>query len=69
MRINGPAEPTQRLPNTLSISIPGVYASKLLQELQQQLAASAAAACHSGAEACVSAVLAAMQVGKGGKVG
>jgi hypothetical protein len=73
VRINGPTESTQRLPNTLSISIPGVYASKLLQELREQLAASTAAACHSGAEACVSSVLAAMHVrrigGHGGEGG
>lgn len=55
-----------RLPNTLSISIPGIIASELLRDLKDKLAASAGAACHSGHSggATVSSVLRAMGVGK-----
>ncbi len=60
-RVNGPRDERARLPNTLSISVRGLRAGALLAELGEQLAASAAAACHSGA-AAVSPVLAAMGV-------
>ncbi|KAL4448398.1 hypothetical protein ABPG75_005617 [Micractinium tetrahymenae] len=60
-RVNGPAEPAARLPNTLSIGIAGIQASTLLAELSDRLAASAGAACHSNGGA-VSAVLRAMGV-------
>eukprot|EP00887_Chlorella_sp_A99_P007572 scaffold28.g7572.t1 len=59
-RVNGPAEPACRLPNTLSISIPGVSASRLLATLADRLAVSAGAACHSDGGPAVSAVLVAM---------
>ena len=65
-RVNGPPDldPGARLPNTLSISIPGVQASALLAELADALAASAGAACHSssggGGPPVVSPVLRAM---------
>jgi cysteine desulfurase len=61
VRVNGPADDADRLPNTLSIGIRGVNAAALLQELSEQLAASAGAACHSGG-AAISPVLAAMGV-------
>ena len=61
-RVNGPACSEQRLPNTLSIGIKGLRASELLCSLQDELAASAGAACHSSQQATVSAVLQAMQV-------
>eukprot|EP00967_Tisochrysis_lutea_P102738 scaffold154787_cov29-Tisochrysis_lutea.AAC.1 len=61
VRINGPANPSLRLPNTLSIGLRGVVASALLERLSDRVAASAGAACHSG-EASVSAVLRAMGV-------
>lgn len=60
-RVNGPAEPAARLPNTLSIGILGIQASSLLAELSERLAASAGAACHSSGSA-VSSVLRAMGV-------
>ncbi|KAL4433218.1 hypothetical protein ABPG77_003266 [Micractinium sp. CCAP 211/92] len=60
-RVNGPAEPAARLPNTLSIGIAGIQASSLLAELSERLAASAGAACHSSGSA-VSSVLRAMGV-------
>jgi cysteine desulfurase len=60
-RVNGPRDPAGRLPNTLSISVKGLPASALLASLGDCLAASAAAACHSGA-AGGSPVLAAMGV-------
>lgn len=66
LRVNGPADPARRLPNTLSLSIGGLVASAALQRLSSQLAASAGAACHSddaaaGRPAAVSSVLAAMK--------
>ena len=69
MRVNGPSFSSQRLPNTLSISIRGLSSSKLLANLSDRLAASAGAACHAhhcdeGERAAVvpSAVLQAMGV-------
>jgi cysteine desulfurase len=54
-------EEAERLPNTLSLAVPGVPAPALLDRLGDLLAASAGAACHgSGGE--VSGVLAAMGV-------
>lgn len=49
VRVNGPSDDDKRLPNTLSISIKGLKASQLLQEVSSTLAASAGSACHSGA--------------------
>jgi cysteine desulfurase len=60
-RINGPADASERLPNTLSIGLRGVSSGALLASLKDKLAASAGAACHSNA-ASVSAVLRAMDV-------
>lgn len=59
IRINGHAE--KRLPNTLSISVHGVDASMLLAQIEQKLAISAGAACHSGTVR-ISHVLQAMDV-------
>jgi cysteine desulfurase len=59
IRLNGPVE--RRLPNTLSISFRGIEANALLSEINQQVAASAGAACHADGVS-VSAVLMAMQV-------
>lgn len=61
-KVNGPTSALQRLPNTLSISIKGLKASQLLAELNEELAASAGAPCHSDEKATVSSVLQAMQV-------
>jgi cysteine desulfurase NifS/selenium donor protein len=58
-RLNG--HPEQRLPNTLSISIPGIEANAILSELADEVAASAGAACHAG-ETKMSATLKAMEV-------
>lgn len=63
VQINGPADPSLVLPNTLSISIKGLAAPSLLQMLQEKLAASAGAACHSSRGASVSPVLQAMRLG------
>lgn len=57
--VHGAAAP--RLPNTLSIALPGIEAWKLLADLREVVAASAGAACHSSG-AHVSPVLAAMGV-------
>ncbi len=56
--LNG--HPTERLPNTLSVSFPGIDANTLLSELEN-IAASPGAACHTN-KAEPSAVLVAMQV-------
>jgi len=57
-KVNG--HPQKRLPNTLSISFPGVEANTILSELNT-IAASAGAACHSD-QIDVSHVLSAMKV-------
>jgi len=58
-RRNG--DPARCLPNTLSVSFPNVDASTLLAEIDDQIAASAGAACHAdGVD--VSTVLEAMKV-------
>lgn len=46
VRLNG--HPEMRLPNTLSLTFLGVDASTLLSEIENQVTASAGAACHSG---------------------
>jgi len=57
--VNG--HPERRLPNTLSISFHGVDANALLDVIQDKVAASAGAACHSG-HVQVSHVLQAMHI-------
>ena len=59
VKLNG--HPEQRLPNTLNLSFRGIEANTLLAELQDHVAASAGAACHSG-DINISAVLTAMKV-------
>ncbi len=59
IRLNG--HPELRLPNTLSLGFRRVNASMLLSEIENEVAASAGAACHSDGVS-VSAVLRAMQV-------
>jgi len=48
LRLNG--HPTERLPNTLNVSFPGVSGNALLAAAPE-LAASTGSACHEGAEA------------------
>jgi len=55
--LNG--HPTERLPNTLHISFPGIVGRELLSRVAGQVAASVGSACHSETDA-VSGVLAAM---------
>jgi selenium donor protein len=57
LKING--HPRERLPNTLNVSFPGIDANTLLDELREEVAASAGAACHSDS-VVVSSVLKAM---------
>jgi cysteine desulfurase len=57
--VHGDAE--NKLPNTLSVALPGVEATELLARLENEVAASAGAACHSGGDA-MSHVLVAMGV-------
>jgi len=46
LKLNG--HPSQRLPNTLNVSFPGVSANDLLRAVEARVAASAGAACHAG---------------------
>jgi len=55
------ARGAERLPNTLSVALPGAAADSLLERLGEEVAASAGAACHAQ-EVKVSHVLAAMGV-------
>jgi cysteine desulfurase len=57
--LNG--HPEERLPNTLSLSFPGIEANLILSELSDLVAASAGAACHAG-ETNISTTLMAMGV-------
>ncbi len=57
--LNG--HPEHRLPNTLSLSFPGINASLILSECSAEVAASAGAACHAGGTG-ISATLAAMHL-------
>lgn len=59
VRLNG--HPENRLPNTVSLSFRGIEANRLLSEISQDVAASAAAACHAD-EVDISAVLREMGV-------
>jgi cysteine desulfurase len=59
LRVNG--HPDHRLPNTLSVSVHGVDANVLLGAIEEKVAASGGAACHSG-QVHVSHVLVAMRV-------
>jgi cysteine desulfurase len=55
VHVNG--HPTERLPNTLSVSFPRVEANTLLDAIGDRVAASAGAACHSGDDIQMSYVL------------
>jgi len=57
LMLNG--HPTERLPNTLHVSFPGIAGRELLSRVAGRVAASVGSACHSEADA-VSGVLAAM---------
>lgn len=59
VRVNGHRE--QRLPNTLSVSFGGREANRLLEDVGQDVAASAGAACHSDA-VVISHILKAMGI-------
>jgi cysteine desulfurase len=55
--VNG--HPTERLPNTLNVSLPGINAAGLLGAIRTEVACSTGSACHAG-HAAPSAVLLAM---------
>ena len=59
IKLNG--HPEKRLPNTLSISFKGIDADMLLNEIKDDVAVSAGAACHSGVTR-ISHVLSAMNI-------
>lgn len=62
VRLNGPADAALQLPNTLSLSVKGMSAPSLLEQLVDKLAASPGAACHSSRGPSVSPVLQAIQL-------
>lgn len=64
VRTNGPADPTRRLPNTLSVGLKGVRSGELLANIGDVVACSAGSACHSSGSQTLSysAILKAMNV-------
>jgi len=66
LMLNG--HPTERLPNTLHVSFPGIAGRELLSRVAGRVAASVGSACHSEADA-VSGVLAAMGCDAGRALG
>lgn len=65
VRVNGPLNGDQRLPNTLSIGLKGVQSGKLLATIGEEVACSAGSACHSsssGSTMSYSAILKAINV-------
>eukprot|EP00574_Skeletonema_japonicum_P001513 CAMPEP_0201740066 /NCGR_PEP_ID=MMETSP0593-20130828/46111_1 /ASSEMBLY_ACC=CAM_ASM_000672 /TAXON_ID=267983 /ORGANISM="Skeletonema japonicum, Strain CCMP2506" /LENGTH=431 /DNA_ID=CAMNT_0048234369 /DNA_START=95 /DNA_END=1390 /DNA_ORIENTATION=+ len=64
IRVNGPLNENQRLPNTLSIGLKGVQSGRLLHEIGGVVACSSGSACHSssGPTMSYSAILKAMNV-------
>lgn len=64
IRVNGPLNADQRLPNTLSIGLKGVQSGRLLTDIGEIVACSAGSACHSsaGSTTSYSAILRAMNV-------
>ncbi len=61
VRPNGPTDPSQRLPNTLSVGLRGVQSGDLLNAINMSVACSAGSACHSSGGK-LSPVLEAMKV-------
>ncbi|KAL7553706.1 hypothetical protein ACHAWF_017041, partial [Thalassiosira exigua] len=64
VRTNGPSDPKQRLPNTLSVGLKGVRSGELLSNIGDVVACSAGSACHSSASQSLSysAILKAISV-------
>lgn len=52
VRPNGPKDPKQRLPNTLSVGLKGVQSGDLLVKIGDIVACSAGSACHSSSATC-----------------
>ena len=65
VRANGPSDPRQRLPNTLSIGLKGIQSGTLLSKIGNVVACSAGSACHSSSSASLcsySSILKALSV-------
>lgn len=62
LRVNGPADSSKRLPNTLNVSIKGVAAPTLIRYLGDRLAISSGAACNAETGPTISAVIREMKV-------
>ena len=52
VRTNGPLNPDQRLPNTLSVGLKGILSGELLTNIGNEVACSAGSACHSLSSPC-----------------
>ena len=59
--VNGPADPTARLPSTLSVGLRNIHSGELLKAISDKVAASAGSACHASGGG-VSAVLRCLNV-------
>ena len=64
VRTNGPSDPKQRLPNTLSVGLKGIRSGELLAGIGMIVACSAGSACHSSSSQAISysSILKAMHV-------
>lgn len=64
IRVNGPLDAKQRLPNTLSVGLKGVPSGRLLASIGDAVACSAGSACHSSSSvnASYSSILKSMNV-------
>ena len=63
VRTNGPLNPDQRLPNTLSVGIKGIWSGEFLANIRNVVACSAGSACHSCSQTMsYSSILKAMNV-------
>jgi len=64
VRTNGPSDPKQRLPNTLSVGLKGIRSGALLAKIGNIVACSAGSACHSSSSQTMSysSILKAMNV-------
>merc|ERR1712232_72597 len=61
IRVNGPKDPTKRLPNTLNVSFFNIKSADILADIGNLVAISAGSACHAGVVS-TSSVLQAMKV-------
>ena len=56
VQTNGPKDPNQRLPNTLSVGLKGIRSGELLANIGNVVACSAGSACHSSSSGCQNSI-------------